>query len=80
MGGERARQTDDGRDIAEQRANRAYWTMLGAFTGSFLIFGIVGYIVSGEVGILVLFVVIAVATLLFTSWGRRRLFHNIKGD
>jgi hypothetical protein len=52
---------------------RIFRNTLGILTAGLLAFGVVGYITSGEVGILILFIVIAVMTILVSLWGKRLL-------
>jgi len=70
---ERPSVTESTPDATRRRATRVFWAMLGIFTAGFLVFGIVGYIASGEVGILILFVLITLMTIFVSLVGKRRL-------
>jgi uncharacterized membrane protein (Fun14 family) len=66
--------------VARQRASSVFRGMLLVFAVGFLAFAIVGYIVTKEVGIVVLFVCIYGLTVVVGLWGKRWIMRNIDHD
>lgn len=65
------------RGVAKQRADSVFRAMMLVFAAGFLTFAVVGYIVTREVGIVVLFVCIYGLGLVVGLWGKRWIMRNI---
>jgi hypothetical protein len=64
------------RDVAERRANTVLRAALLVFGLAYLAFAIVGYLVTGALGIAVRFVCIYGLTILIVVWGRRSIMRR----
>ncbi len=73
-------QSDGRRSLARQRADSAFRGIMLVFGIGFLAFAIVGYIVTKEVGIVVLFVSIYGLTVVVGLWGKRWIMRTIDHD
>lgn len=73
-------QSEGRRSVARQRADSVFRGMLLVFGVGFLVFAIVGYIVTKEVGIVVLSVCIYGLTVAVGLWGKRWIMRNIDHD
>ena len=73
-------QSDGRRSLAKRRADSVFRGMLLVFVVGFLMFAIIGYIFTKEVGIVVLFVCICGLTVVVGLWGKRWIMRNIDHD
>jgi uncharacterized membrane protein (Fun14 family) len=64
-------QSDGRRSLARRHADSVFRGIMLVFGIGFLAFAIVGYIVTKEVGIVVLFVCIYGLTVVIGLWGKR---------
>ncbi len=70
-------QNDEQSSLARQRADSTFRGIMLVFAIIFLAFAIVGYIVTKEVGIVVLFVCIYGSIVAVGLWGKRWIIRNI---
>jgi Flp pilus assembly protein TadB len=70
-------QSKERRRVARRRADSVFRGMLLIFVVGFLMFAILGYIMTKELGIVVLFVCIGGLTVVVGIWGKRWIIRNI---
>jgi hypothetical protein len=73
-------QGDGRRSLARRRANSTFRGIMLVFGIVFLAFAIAGYIVTKEVGIVVLFACIYGLTVVVGLWGKRWIMRTIDHD